>query len=43
MSEPEFRPEEILRVLNERSVRFVLIGGFAAVIQIGRASCRERV
>lgn len=32
MSEPEFRPEEILRVLNEHGVRFVLIGGFAAVI-----------
>lgn len=28
----EFHPEEILRVLDERGVRWVLIGGFAAVI-----------
>ena len=32
MSEPEFRPEAILQALNEHEVRFVLIGGFAAVI-----------
>ena len=32
MPEPEFRPEEILRVLSEHDVRFVLVGGFAAVI-----------
>jgi predicted nucleotidyltransferase len=30
--EPEFRPELILQALNERGVRYVLIGGFAAVI-----------
>jgi hypothetical protein len=29
---PEFRPEEMLRVLAEHGVRSVLIGGFAAVI-----------
>ena len=28
----EFRPEEILRVLEEHRVRYVLIGGFAAAI-----------
>lgn len=32
MPEPEFRPERMLRVLGEHDVRFVLIGGFAAVI-----------
>ena len=32
MPEPEFRPEAILGVLNERGVRYVLAGGFAAVI-----------
>jgi len=32
MPEPEFRPERILKALNERGVRHVLIGGFAAVI-----------
>jgi hypothetical protein len=32
MSEPEFRPERMLRVLGAHGVRFVLIGGFAAVI-----------
>jgi hypothetical protein len=29
---PEFRPEEMLRVLADHGVRSVLIGGFAAVI-----------
>lgn len=32
MPEPEFSPERILRTLNERGVRYVLVGGFAAVI-----------
>lgn len=32
MAEPEFEPERILRALNERGVRYILIGGFAAVI-----------
>jgi hypothetical protein len=32
MPGPEFRPEEMLRVLAEHGVRSVLIGGFAAVI-----------
>lgn len=32
MPEPEFRPEAILRVLESRGVRYVLMGGFAAVI-----------
>lgn len=32
MSEPEFSPERILRVLAKHRVRAVLIGGFAAVI-----------
>jgi predicted nucleotidyltransferase len=32
MLEPEFRPEEILAALNRHGVRYVLIGGFAAVI-----------
>lgn len=32
MSEPEFAPERILAVLGEHGVRFVVIGGFAAVI-----------
>lgn len=30
--EPEFRPEEILRVLEKHGVRCILVGGFAAVI-----------
>jgi len=30
--EPEFQPEELLRTLREHGVRFVLIGGFAAVL-----------
>jgi hypothetical protein len=30
--EPEFQPERMLRALEEHGVRFVLIGGFAAVI-----------
>jgi hypothetical protein len=30
--EPEFRPEALLAALDERDVRFVLVGGFAAVI-----------
>jgi len=30
--EPEFQPERMLQVLEEHGVRFVLIGGFAAVI-----------
>jgi hypothetical protein len=29
---PEFEPEQLIRVLAECGVRFVLIGGFAAVI-----------
>lgn len=29
---PGFRPEEILRVLHEHDVRYVLIGGLAAVL-----------
>ena len=32
MPEPEFAPEHILDVLGKHGVRFVLIGGFAAVI-----------
>jgi len=32
VAEPELAPEEILRVLAEHGVRYVLIGGFAAVI-----------
>ena len=32
MSEPEFQPERMLQVLEAHGVRFVLIGGFAAVI-----------
>ncbi len=32
MGEPEFAPERILAVLREHGVRFVLVGGFAAVI-----------
>jgi hypothetical protein len=32
MPEPEFRPERMLRVLRRHQVRFVLVGGFAAVI-----------
>jgi hypothetical protein len=30
--EPEFQPERMLQILEEHGVRFVLIGGFAAVI-----------
>src|SRR5919201_5253870 len=32
MPEPEFQPERMLKVLQDHGVRFVLIGGFAAVI-----------
>lgn len=32
MSEPEFQPERMFQVLEAHGVRFVLIGGFAAVI-----------
>ncbi len=32
MPEPEFQPDRMLGVLEEHGVRFVLIGGFAAVI-----------
>jgi hypothetical protein len=32
VSEPELAPERILGVLEEHGVRFVLVGGFAAVI-----------
>ena len=32
MPEPEFRPERILEVLTKHDVRYVLVGGFAAVI-----------
>ena len=32
MLDPEFQPERMLQVLEEHGVRFVLIGGFAAVI-----------
>ena len=32
MPEPEFQPERLLRLLDDHGVRFVLIGGFAAVI-----------
>lgn len=32
MAEADFRPEEILRVLQKHDVRYVLIGGFAAAI-----------
>ena len=32
MPEPEFRPELVLDVLTRHGVRYVLIGGFAAVI-----------
>jgi len=32
VAEPELAPEKILDVLREHGVRFVLIGGFAAVI-----------
>ena len=32
MAEPEFRPEAIVAALTRHDVRFVLIGGFAAVI-----------
>jgi predicted nucleotidyltransferase len=32
VGDPAFGPEEILRVLEAHNVRFVLIGGFAAVI-----------
>ena len=30
--EPDFRPEEILRILNDHEVLYVVIGGMAAVI-----------
>jgi hypothetical protein len=30
--EPEFKPERILKTLQDHGVRFVVIGGFAAVI-----------
>jgi hypothetical protein len=32
VTEPEFQPERMLEVLQRHGVRFVLIGGFAAVI-----------
>lgn len=32
MPEPELAPEKVLQVLQEHGVRFVLVGGFAAVI-----------
>ena len=32
MPEAEFQPEQMFQVLEEHGVRFVLIGGFAAVI-----------
>ncbi len=32
MPEPEFSPEELLQALTSHGVRFVLVGGFAAVI-----------
>ena len=32
MAETELAPERMLAVLNEHGVRFVLVGGFAAVI-----------
>ena len=32
MREPEFRPEEMFRVLAEHGVRFVVVGGFAAIL-----------
>lgn len=32
MAEPELAPERLLGVLREHGVRFVLVGGFAAVI-----------
>jgi predicted nucleotidyltransferase len=32
VAEPEFAPERICSVLREHGVRFVLVGGFAAVI-----------
>ena len=32
MAEPELAPERMLNVLKEHGVRFVLVGGFAAVI-----------
>ena len=32
VTEPELRPEAMLAVLREHGVRFVLVGGFAAVI-----------
>jgi len=33
MTEPEFRPDRLLAVLQEHGVRYVLIGGFAAVLR----------
>ncbi len=32
MAEPELAPEKLLGILREHGVRFVLIGGFAAVV-----------
>jgi hypothetical protein len=32
MAEPEFRPGEIFRILDEHGVRFVVVGGFAAIL-----------
>lgn len=32
MTTPEFRPQEILAVLDRRGVRYVLVGGLAAVL-----------
>jgi hypothetical protein len=32
VSEPEFQPERMFQILEEHGVRFVLVGGFAAVI-----------
>ena len=32
MAEPAFRPEEMFRVLAEHGVRFVVVGGFAAIV-----------
>ena len=29
---PEFRPQRILEILTKHEVRYVLVGGFAAVI-----------
>lgn len=32
MDEAEFRPQEMLRILHARGVRFVLVGGYAAIV-----------